>query len=257
MSVQGATLKNLAANALRSGYLPVMVEKAWARLTERNRRGEAKDSKRWCADQAEPLADFALSLNAQAWPHAVKFDEALRRDASAKLQAIGVDLGGGGDCRLLHFLVQHLMPETVVETGVAAGFSSQCILSALAENGAGHLFSSDFPYFRLDRPERFVGVLVDSNLKNRWTLHTDGDRKNLPRIVAQTEQIDLIHYDSDKSRSGRSLAMRLLEPQLVENAVIVMDDIQDNLFFRDYANSQSRPWRVFAYMDKHVGLIGL
>jgi predicted O-methyltransferase YrrM len=255
--MQGLTLKNLAANALRGGFLPVMAEKLWLRLTERNRRVEEVESARWCAENAEPMDAFASALNPPAWAQSVEFDLALGKYAEDKLASIDVDLGGGGDCRLLHFLVRHLKPQTMVETGVAAGFSSQCILSALAENGEGHLYSSDFPYFRLERPERYVGFLVDENLKIRWTLHIDGDRKNLPKILAEAGQIDLLHYDSDKSRSGRSMAIALLGPRMTKNSVFVMDDIHDNLFFRDFANAQSRPWRVFESTNKYVGLIGL
>ena len=94
-------------------------------------------------------------------------------------------------------------------------------------------------------------------LQNRWTLHIEGDRKNLPKILSETGQIDLLHYDSDKSRAGRSMAMALLEPRMGENSVIVMDDIHDNLFFRDFAIAQNRPWRVFKSTNKYVGLIGL
>jgi predicted O-methyltransferase YrrM len=255
--MQSPTIKNLTANALRGGFLPVMMEKLWLRLTERNRRAEEAQSAEWCAEHAEALDAFASALDPSAWAEAIEFDTALGKHAEEKLAAIDVDLGGGGDCRLLHFLVRHLKPQTMVETGVAAGFSSQCILSAMAKNELGHLYSSDFPYFRLERPEQYVGYLVDDDLKSRWTLHIEGDRKNLPKIVAEAGKIDLLHYDSDKSRSGRSMAMKLLKPHLKSNAPIVMDDIQDNLFFRDFARGQSRTWRVFRSKNKFVGLIGL
>jgi len=42
-----------------------------------------------------------------------------------------------------------------------------------------------------------------------------------------------------------------------EKSVIVMDDIHDNLFFRDFAVAQNRPWRIFESTNKYVGLIGL
>ena len=153
--------------------------------------------------------------------------------------------------------MRSLRPRTVVETGVAAGYSSTAVLSGLRANGAGKLFSSDFPYFRLERPERFVGVLVDPELREGWTLFLDGDRRNLPRIRAAIDHVDLLHYDSDKSRAGRSMAMRALAGALSNRSILVMDDIQDNLYFRDFALAQTRPWRVFASTSKYVGLIGL
>ncbi|MBT3396005.1 MAG: hypothetical protein HN423_02340, partial [Alphaproteobacteria bacterium] len=115
--MQSPTIKNLTANALRGGFLPVMMEKLWLRLTERNRRAEEAQSAAWCAEHAEPLDAFASALNPPAWAEAVEFDTALGKHAEEKLAAIDVDLGGGGDCRLLYFLVRHLKPQTMVETG--------------------------------------------------------------------------------------------------------------------------------------------
>jgi predicted O-methyltransferase YrrM len=144
-----------------------------------------------------------------------------------------------------------------VETGVAAGYSTQAILKAIQVNGSGRLYSSDFPYFRLDRPEQYIGILVDDDLKANWELYVGGDAKNLKQIAAKIDRVDLIHYDSDKTYRGRRSALKLLEPLLSQNAVIVMDDIQDNSFFYDYVRAMPRPWRVFDGGGKVVGLIGL
>ena len=234
-----------------------MAEKAWLRVAEPHRRREAEQAAVWCAGNAQDIGTFANTLSPSLWAEAVAFDRALAARASPTLAEIGLDLGGGADCRLLYFLVRHLTPATVVETGVAAGYSSAAVLSALRANGGGRLFSSDFPYFRLERPERFVGVLVEPQLRDGWTLLLDGDRRNLPRIRAAVTQVDLLHYDSDKSRSGRAMAMRVLGNRLSERSIVVMDDIQDNLYFRDYATKQARRWRVFASGSKYVGLVGL
>ena len=233
------------------------VEKVWRRLAEYPRRGEAAAAERWCREAAEPVEGFANRLSPQLWDDSVAFDAAFQKTAAEKLRQIRVTLGGGGDCRLLYFLVRYLKPGVVVETGVAAGYSSQSVLSALAANGAGHLFSSDLPYWRLEQPERYVGLLVDDALKDRWSLYLQGDRKSLAAIMARTDRADIIHYDSDKSRAGRTTALRLLKPCIGEQTVIVMDDIEDNLFFRDYVVDTKRAWRVFAYENKYVGLVGL
>ena len=93
-----------------------------------------------------------------------------RARAATKLDAMAVPLRGAGHFRLVHFLVRHLRPEVVLETGVGVGYTSQAILLALELNGSGTLYSSDFPYFRMDHPERYVGCLVDDELRHRWHL---------------------------------------------------------------------------------------
>jgi predicted O-methyltransferase YrrM len=248
-------IRNLTTNALKPGFLPVMLGKALGRLNlGRNRAALA--ARDWCARLADSPEPFATALDASLWTEAVEFDTASQRRAREKLGAIDLDLGGGADCRLLYFLTRLLRPEHVVETGVAAGHSTVAILSAMRANRIGHLWSSDFPYFRLHEPEKYVGILVDEALKERWTLYLDGDRRNLERIAGTVPHVDLLHYDSDKSSGGRATALRLLQPRLDERSVVVMDDIQDNLFFRRYVEARTRPWRVFGYATKFVGLVG-
>ena len=65
-------------------------------------------------------------------------------------------LGGSSSVLLLYFFTRLLQPKYVVETGVAAGFSSYSILLGLSHNQM-NLFSSDLPYFRQSEPLRFIG----------------------------------------------------------------------------------------------------
>jgi predicted O-methyltransferase YrrM len=171
---------------------------------------------------------------------------------------MAVPLGGGGQFQLVRFLVRYLRPRVVVETGVAAGWTSQAILDALERNGGdGSLWSSDFPYFRLEDPEKYVGCLVDGALKGRWHLGLNGDRTNLAEFLPQLETIDLVHYDSDKSIEGRQFAIDAVASRLTPDSVVVMDDIDDNTFFRDWVARTGRSCRVFARGRKFVGLSGL
>lgn len=252
-----ASVKNIIVNACSPGFFAVMAEKLWRRVSEAEPRSEAREARLWCAQVAEDVEAFAQSLDAQIWNESTAYAERLESHSKLKLEPLGLDLGGGGDYRLLYFLVRLRQPATVVETGVAAGYSSHAILTALRHNARGRLLSSDFPYFRLHRPEQYVGYLVDDDLREDWELHLLGDRKNLPVIARNAKSIDLVHYDSDKSRAGRKYAMGVLLPALSKSGLVVMDDIGDNLFFRDLAVSQNRSYRVFEFNGKHLGLIGL
>ncbi len=248
------TLKNLAVNMCRPGYFPVMAEKVWRRIAE---RGHRADAAQWCAAAVEPLAAFASDLDADLWTETEAFEQAFQARAKARLATVDLDLGGEGDYRLLYFLTRYLKPGTVVETGVGAGFSTQAILTALAANRSGRLLSSDFPYIRYEDPAQYVGFLVEDEVKEPWTLHLEGDRKNLPRICRSAGTIDLFHYDSDKSYGGRALAMDLVRHSLADNAVVIMDDIENNLFFRDHVESRALPCHIFSFREKYLGVIGL
>ena len=70
------------------------------------------------------------------------------------------------------------------QTGVAAGWSSYAILESLKKNGQGQLYSSDFPYYRLEKPEQYIGILAknEANISN-WYLDIEGDDKALPEIL--------------------------------------------------------------------------
>ncbi|MGZ4678242.1 MAG: class I SAM-dependent methyltransferase [Acidimicrobiia bacterium] len=248
-----STLRNVARNALRPHYLPVMARKVAARLRPSHRDAAL----RWADSHAESVAEFAIALDPDLWAESEAWADEFRVAARQRLDERAVPLGGGGHFQLVHFLVRYLQPRVVLETGVAAGYTSQAILSALELNGRGTLYSSDFPYFRLDAPEKYVGVLVDDALRDRWHLGLNGDRVNLAEFMPQMDQIDFVHYDSDKSVEGREFVMDAITSKLSPGAVVVMDDIDDNTFFRDWVTRSGAGFRVFARGRKYVGLTGL
>lgn len=247
------TLRNVARNAMRPHYLPVMVRKVAARLRPSHR----DEALRWAESQAESVADFAMAIDADLWTEAEQWAAEFWVTARQRLDQRAVPLRGGGDFQLVHFLVRHLQPRVVLETGVAAGFTSQAILSALERNDQGSLFSSDFPYFRLEAPEQYVGCLVDDALRPRWHLELNGDRVNLAAFGPALDQIDLVHYDSDKSVEGREFVIDAIASKLSAGAVVVMDDVDDNTYFRDWVARTGADFHVFQRGPKYVGLVGL
>lgn len=246
-------LGNIAANAFRPGFLGTMVKKL-VRRAEPDTRAAATA---WARERAESIDEWCRSVDDALWQRIVAESVLLEEDAQRRVAATGESLGGGGAHPLLSFVVQRYRPQVVVETGVAAGWSSRAILEALRVNGAGRLYSSDFPYFRLERPERFIGVVVPEELRADWHLDIRGDRRALPSIVESVRRIDLFHYDSDKSVGGRRFALDTVQPRLSPGAVVLMDDIQDNMFFADWVTRAGTPHRVFEFGGKFVGAVGL
>lgn len=251
------TLVNLGVNSLKRRNFSIMADKVLVRFRERGQTGQRREALEWCRDRAESLEAYVRTLDPTLWAETAQVCRRLDAAAHAKLANIDVDLGGGGHYPLLYFLTRYLNPAIVMETGVAAGWSSQAVLLALRTNGAGgRLYSSDFPYFRYRGPERLIGVVVDEALKDAWTLQIDGDKHNLPRILEQVDRIGLFHYDSDKSYRGREYALRLVETKLAEKAIVIVDDIQDNFQFRDYVGGNGWPFKVFEFRGKYLGLTG-
>jgi predicted O-methyltransferase YrrM len=255
--MQKTRLSAVLSHALNRKHLPVMLGKVWKRVADPKGMLSKEANLAWIREHCSDFVDAAQRIDPQLWEETRAFHAGVQLDAARILSTIEHQLGRGGLYPLLYFLTRHLKPATVVETGVAAGYSSRAFLAALDANGRGTLYSSDFPYFRIHEAERYIGILVPAHLKPRWHLLLEGDSVNLPRILAAAPRIDIFHYDSDKSYSGRRSAMRLVEPHLHADSVIVFDDIQDNSFFHDYVSTRdASEWRVFEFEDKYVGVIG-
>ena len=141
---------------------------------------------------------------------------------------------------------------------MGAGFSSNAILSGIKKNKKGKLYSSDFPYFRIPNAEKYIGILVKKKLKKNWNLFIDGDRINLFNIKKKikNKRIDLIHYDSDKSYIGKSFFFKSISEYIKTNAIIIIDDIQDDKFFLDYIEENKfKNFKIFKFKNKFLGLI--
>ena len=248
------TILNVARFSTQPQRLRVVAKKVLARLSERQDEDANAQVRSWCAERSRDYATWAADLDPALWEEASQFARDFEAGARAKLEAAKIHFGGGGAYALLYFLVRRHQPEFMVETGVAAGWSSAAVLTAMERNGKGHLWSSDFPYFRQAGAADEIGLLVPQELRKRWTLLIDGDEVNLRRIMQEVPRIDLFHYDSDKTYKGRTFAFSTVQPKLAKDAVIIFDDVQDNAHFRD----MSRPDAiVFEERGKYLGVLGL
>lgn len=257
MSAALKSIQNIVSSALNPSKASVMATKLGRRFLDQ--RGTLSDAqyKNWLEANAVNMDEYLKRFDSGLVHEATQFTRDLSDSAGKILADIPHDLGGGGGVPFLYLVTRIRQPQIIVETGVAAGWSSATFLSALQKNGKGHLFSSDFPYFRLKNPEQYVGVVVPKDLKERWSLLLDGDDMNLPVILARASRIDIFHYDSDKSYKGRTNALRYVMPRLAPDGVIIMDDIQDNCHFHDLVqNSPGKPFQVVRYDGKFIGVLG-
>ena len=71
------------------------------------------------------------------------------------------------------------------------------------------------------------------------------------------KNIDLFHYDSDKSYSGRANALKSISSKISSKTIIIFDDIQNNLHFKDFVEDHKKDFYVFEFDGKFTGITGL
>lgn len=171
----------------------------------------------------------------------------------------GGDFGalGAGVGRDLYALARTLHGNAVVvETGVCNGVSSLCLLLGLAEGEGGRLCSVDYPYradedlaaFREETFEGYGGAavppgeepgwIVPDDLRDRWTLVMGKSQRELPRLLAGMDAIDLFLHDSEHSVPCMIFEYELAWEWLRPGGVLVSDDIRWNDAFRLFAGSR-------------------
>lgn len=232
-----------------------MARKALGRFGGRDRHQDRDEIDAWLKAHAENSREFAAQVSEDLSLESDDFAAKAEAIWSRNLKTVEVQLGGGADHWLLYFLTRLLEPSVIVETGVAAGYSSFAFLTALRDNRHGQLYSSDFPYFRLRDPESYIGVLVDDELRSDWVLDIRGDRTALPRFAEIVEEVGFFHYDSDKTVAGRQFALDALSSVLTEDSVLMFDDIGDNDHFRTLVETRDCHFHVFDVGSKFAGLI--
>jgi predicted O-methyltransferase YrrM len=170
-------------------------------------------------DRAVPVSE----LHADVW-----------REAKLAVEACPIKMGGPADVTVLYHLARHLPARRCIETGVASGWSTLALLLAMRESGGGKLVSIDMPYAKLDN-DPYVGCAVPQRLRGgTWTLIRNSDRGALEPALRELGVIDLAHYDSDKSYDGRMYAYEGLWRALRPRGLLMSDDVEDNLAFRDF-----------------------
>ena len=148
-----------------------------------------------------------------------------------------------------------IQANNVLETGVAYGWSSLAILSALEKTkGKSHLISVDMPY-PASKSNKYVGIVVPRRLRQNWEIIELPDRPGIKKAIKKSSyKFDLIHYDSDKSKRGRDYSYSLLWESLKINGILISDDIEDNLAFYNFVNKKRIKYFFIKYNNKYIGI---
>ena len=144
--------------------------------------------------------------------------------------------GDAAFVRAIWCLIRHMRPKKVVETGVAHGVTSRCILEALEKNREGHLWSIDLP--PVDRFWRNqVGAAVGDRFSDRWSYIAGSSRRRLPKLLSSLGEIDLFVHDSLHSERNVRFELDRAWVAMAANGTLVVDDVDANWGFRSFTQA--------------------
>jgi hypothetical protein len=211
-----------------------------------------------------PWPCSATSEFREFWPEVIRDLEAKGIRAGPESFKYWND-GDAGLVRAIWCLTRHLKPKKVVETGVAHGVTSRCILEALKRNGDGHLWSIDLPPLERVWREQ-VGAAVGDCYADRWSYIKGSSRRRLPDLLSGLGQIDLFIHDSLHSERNVRFELDRAWEALVSYGAIVVDDVDANWGFRSFTQTfsghqsmicEAEPLHADLRRFNHKGLFGI
>lgn len=171
------------------------------------------------------------------------------------IRSSNADFGGMGDIHLIYDICENMQAVNCIETGVAYGWSSEAVLRSISKR-EGSLISVDMPMIG-QSDYHLIGFVVSDDYQKNWSLLRMPDMNGLLKAI-QTygpNQIDFIHYDSDKSYYGRKWSQPYIMDALKENGIFVSDDINDNFAFKEFVEENNLTYYVIEHAGKFVGII--
>ena len=213
-------------------------------------------SQHWCAERSIRTEHLAqrLPFHFTALKISDCFPEVIMR-ARERRAICPIDYGGPGNLDLLFSLARSIGAQTIVETGVAFGWSSLAFLLALQSAGDEHvLMSVDMPFLS-QWNDKWAAGAVPAELRSCWRRYRLPDRQGLPRALHSCHTVDMGHYDSDKSYGGRMFGYRTIWDALRAGGILVSDDIEDNCAFKTFAEDVGRSPMVLKRDGKYQGLL--
>lgn len=178
------------------------------------------------------------------------------------IKSLETRVGAGPElkCRTLYITTRIMKPEKMVETGVATGFTSACILAALDKNGKGHLYSIDLPIYepRIDKDgqidasvipkNKLSGHVIPDNLRKRWSLILGRSDEKLPALLGKIKKIDVFLHDSEHSYDNMMFELSTSFPYLNNGGLLAVDDINYNDSFREFCSKHKLSYYSICFL---------
>lgn len=247
--------KTFIAYLIRPHLYPELARKIHKNLFDRKSAFKGKEAAEdWCQKNAVSQEE-AITVNLGMANYEKIEDQFQEEFAFAKNaeENCPVKMGGAGALDLIYCLSEYTHAKSILETGVAYGWSSLAALLSLQHRN-GTLYSSDMPYLGKDN-DQYVGCVVPEQLKKNWKLFRFADKESLPKIFKEQHSFDFMHYDSDKSYNGRMWAYLILWDKLRKGGVLMSDDVGDNAAFMDYCIQNNLQPVIVGFDGKYAGFI--
>ena len=180
------------------------------------------------------------SLNLDYERYNQKFEERLNLGRNSFFDSI-YDLGP--KTRYLVFsIIRILKPFVVLETGVAAGASSNTFLAALRLNGTGLLESVDIT--------SKVGELVDPIYREGWKVHVlskFAKKYSFTRIVKSLGSCEIFIHDSNHAPKWQMFEFREVCEFVPSVKFLIFDDVTPELL--DYVETHYPNFKIFVMRE--------
>jgi predicted O-methyltransferase YrrM len=157
----------------------------------------------------------AQEAAAQASPTNFSFATASAQERADALAAVYMPVSvAGGD--LLYSLGRASRPDTIVEFGTSFGISTIYLAAAVADNGKGHVFTTELSASKIDAAHR---NLLEAGLAAHVTILA-GDALQTLRDVPGPIGLTLLDGWKDLCLP----VLKLIEPRLTPGSLVVGDD---------------------------------
>ncbi len=249
---------NILINLSQKKYFFQMLNKIYLMFFDKKPKLKNEENLKKIDSLKIEAKGFLTNIDEDLYNEAIlRTDEIINKSDSITNKYKNIKFGGNYALEIHYFLTRYYKPKIILETGVAAGYSSYTFLEGIKKNNIGKLFSSDFPYFRLKNPEQYIGIVVPESFKKNWKLEVLGDNKNFEKFKNEFSKIDFLFYDSDKRYSSKKRFFKRIDNYLGTNSIIVIDDLHNDSFFFEYIEEKKiKKWFILESIRKHVvGLI--
>lgn len=240
----------------RPQFIPQAVQVLKRRLFDKPDRYQEAEAIKWCSQKAKSVNEVfgELQINDPVLDLERSFSSSFEY-AHQQVKNIPISMGGPGGLVTLYNIIRKQKSLRILETGVAYGWSSLAILLAIRHLDDARLMSVDMPYVGMSN-EAFVGSVVPEEFRSKWTLLRKADRQGIPEVIKKYNgKLDLVHYDSDKSYSGRMWAYNYVWKYLQDGGIFISDDIQDNIAFKEFCKKIRRDPIIYRQDEKYVGIL--
>lgn len=249
---------NILINLFQKRYFFQMLNKIFLMFFDKKPKLSNDENLRKINQLKISAEDFLKNIDNNLYNEAIIETDKIIKNSDLETNIYkNIKFGGNYALEIHYFLSRYYKPKIIFETGVAAGYSSYTFLQAIKKNNIGKLFSSDFPYFRLENPEQYIGIVVPNDLKKNWRLEVLGDNKNFEKFRYEFDKINFLFYDSDKRYLSKKKFFKKIDKYINKDTIIIIDDLHNDSFFFEYIEEKSiNKWYILESKRNHiVGLI--